>query len=103
MSASTSLIQNGTNGFVGFGAGSLAETRTGWTAGAGLEWMFGPKWSAKIEYLHYDLGTATFAWQANSAFFLGAPFFGATSVYQSNVSSARFEGNLVRAGLNLHF
>src|SRR5207302_5015181 len=33
-----------------------SQTRAGWTAGAGLEWMFMPRWSAKIEYLHVDLG-----------------------------------------------
>ncbi len=40
-----------------FGAASFSDTRVGWTAGAGLEWMFWPNWSAKIEYLYYDLGT----------------------------------------------
>jgi outer membrane immunogenic protein len=40
--------------------GSFTDTRTGWTAGGGLEWMFSPNWSAKLEYLYYDLGRATF-------------------------------------------
>ena len=35
------------------------DMRTGWTGGGGVEWMFLPKWSAKVEYLYYDLGTAT--------------------------------------------
>lgn len=39
--------------------GSTSETRTGWTAGAGLEWAFAPRWSAKIEWLYYDLGDQT--------------------------------------------
>ena len=34
----------------------IESTRTGWTAGAGLEWAFTSNWSAKIEYLHVDLG-----------------------------------------------
>ena len=29
---------------------SASATRTGWTAGAGLEYAFAPNWSAKIEY-----------------------------------------------------
>ena len=31
------------------------NTRIGWTVGGGLEWMFTPNWSAKIEYLYTDL------------------------------------------------
>src|SRR5262249_50501059 len=40
-------------------SGSLSGTRFGWTVGGGLEWMFAPHWSAKAEYLYYDLGSAT--------------------------------------------
>jgi outer membrane immunogenic protein len=36
---------------------SATTTRTGWTAGAGAEWAFSPNWSAKVEYLHVDLGS----------------------------------------------
>lgn len=31
--------------------------RDGWTVGAGVEWAFADKWSAKIEYDHYDFGS----------------------------------------------
>jgi outer membrane immunogenic protein len=31
-------------------------TRTGWTAGAGVEWAFAPHWSASVEYNYYDFG-----------------------------------------------
>jgi outer membrane immunogenic protein len=40
--------------------GSYSSTRVGWTAGAGIEWMFLPNWSAKFEYLRYDLGSSTY-------------------------------------------
>jgi outer membrane immunogenic protein len=40
------------NGAVGSGS----TTAVGWTAGAGVEWMFSPNWSTKVEYLHVDLG-----------------------------------------------
>jgi outer membrane immunogenic protein len=40
------------------------DTRTGWTAGAGLEYGFTPNWSARIEYDYFDLGTS----RAQSAF-----------------------------------
>lgn len=50
-----------TNAFPGIGvnfAGSTSETRVGWAAGLGLEWMLAPNWSFKAEYLHVDLGSA---------------------------------------------
>lgn len=34
-------------------------TAVGWTAGGGAEWMFAPRWSAKVEYLFVDLGSQT--------------------------------------------
>lgn len=33
------------------------QDRTGWTVGAGWEWAFAPRWSAFLEYDHYDFGT----------------------------------------------
>ena len=38
----------------------LFQLRTGWVVGGGVEWMFLPNWSLKAEYLHYDLGRATY-------------------------------------------
>ena len=44
---------------------SLSNTKTGWTAGAGIETPFtllgllGPNWTTKTEYLYVDLGTTT--------------------------------------------
>jgi outer membrane immunogenic protein len=93
--------QGGANGFfIGSGAASFSDTRVGWTAGVGAEWMFAPNWSLKGEYLHYDLGTANLGWQA-SATAASAEFSG--MVYQTNTSSFRFQGDFVRAGLNYHF
>lgn len=37
---------------------SGSETRTGWVAGAGIEWAFAGNWIARTEYLHADLGKA---------------------------------------------
>ncbi|MGY3449502.1 outer membrane protein [Bradyrhizobium sp. USDA 4353] len=36
---------------------SATTTRTGWTAGGGIEWAFAAHWSANIEYNYYDFGT----------------------------------------------
>jgi outer membrane immunogenic protein len=32
-------------------------TRTGWTAGTGVEWAFAPHWSTALEYNYYDFGS----------------------------------------------
>jgi len=67
---STSITQSNTD-CANFGAGSCvasnaatsgeSQTRAGWTAGGGFEWLFAPQWSAKAEYLFYDLGSVTFS------------------------------------------
>jgi outer membrane immunogenic protein len=85
--------------------GSLSETRVGWTAGGGAEWMFLPNWSAKVEYLYYDLGRVIYSAgfptataRAPGAVPAGTPIFTLASQ-----ASARFNGNIVRAGINYHF
>ena len=71
------------------------DMRTGWTGGGGVEWMFLPKWSAKVEYLYYDLGTATTTpLQA---------VYGAKGQFSNASYQARFNGDVVRAGVNYHF
>jgi outer membrane immunogenic protein len=82
-------------------AGAYSSTRAGWTAGAGFEWMFLPKWSAKVEYLHYDLGSVNFA---NGALVTGhgtSKPDGPAIVTSS--SSTNFTGEIVRAGVNYHW
>jgi outer membrane immunogenic protein len=34
--------------------------RDGYTVGAGLEYMFAPNWSAKVEYQYYNFGSSSF-------------------------------------------
>jgi len=74
---------------------SFSDTRVGWTAGGGLEWMFWPNWSAKVEYLYYDLGTVA----SNAVAVEPTTVDWAYSL----TSRQRFNGNMVRAGLNYHF
>jgi outer membrane immunogenic protein len=50
----TLLIGGVPGAFTGGGSNS-----TGWTLGAGLEYMFAPSWSAKFEYQYYDFGNTT--------------------------------------------
>jgi outer membrane immunogenic protein len=60
--------------------------------------MFLPNWTAKAEYLYYYLDTVRYQTSPLASFVTGSPFF--TNVSQL---SARFSGNIVRAGLNYHF
>lgn len=70
---------------LGTGSVSNSSTAVGWTAGAGLEYMFLPRWSFKAEYLYTDLGTETFT----------LPFTVSQHI--------RFEDNIARVGVNYHF
>jgi outer membrane immunogenic protein len=60
--------------------------RTGYAAGAGVEWAFSGPWSAKVEYLHYDLGNAT-----------------TTVDPGAGPVSSREKGDMVRFGVNWKF
>jgi outer membrane immunogenic protein len=40
----------------GFGTAFASATADGWVFGGGVEAMFSPSWSAKLEYLYVDLG-----------------------------------------------
>ena len=71
-----SAIQNTTTWRTG-------NTNVGWTAGGGIEYAFAPNWSAKVEYLHVDLG-----WSDRTP-------------AQNFKSDAEFD--IVRAGLNYQF
>ncbi|MGH6857537.1 MAG: outer membrane protein [Methylocella sp.] len=82
------------------GVGTISTSRVGWTAGGGLEWLFAPNWSVKAEYLYYDLGTVTYGTGPMTTFLTGTPTV--TFVNQSRTTT-RFNGNIVRAGLNYHF
>jgi outer membrane immunogenic protein len=80
--------------------GSYSETRVGWALGGGMEWMFAPHWSLKGEYLHYDLGKASWTSPnlvANTVF--GSPTFSAIGIQ----STTRFSGDIARAGINYIF
>jgi len=64
--------------------GSQRDTKAGWTAGGGLEVGLTKSWTAKAEYLHLDLGTATFMGAASGTNTLNVPI----------------TDNILRAGLN---
>jgi outer membrane immunogenic protein len=68
--------------------GSADSTKAGWTAGVGLEYAFLGNWTAKLEYLYVDLGSAS----------CGT----AVCALPANMT-ADFTSNIVRAGLNYKF
>jgi len=43
-------------GGIAYGSTDANSGHIGWAGGAGLEWAFAPRWSAKIEYLYVYLG-----------------------------------------------
>ena len=79
-----------TTGVVTATSAGVNNTRTGWTVGAGSEWMFAKQWSAKLEYLYMDYGHITDG-------FIGTGGFAALGI-NSHVTD-----NVVRAGVNYHF
>ena len=88
-----------------FSSGAFSDTRVGWTAGAGLEWMFMPNWSAKVEYLYYDLGNVSYSGGPLDDLQQHAHGFSGGKLIAGVVSQSqtRFNGNIVRAGVNYHF
>jgi outer membrane immunogenic protein len=65
---------------------SESHLHSGWTIGGGLEYMFVPNWSAKVEYMFADYSNATYL----AAFAPGGIGLGLTV-------------NTVKAGVNYHF
>jgi len=64
--------------------------------------MFLPRWSVKVEYLYYDLGRVTYDGLLAAGFETPVP--PNPAFFTNNVqTSTRFNGNIVRAGLNWHF
>jgi len=74
--------------------GSTNENHIGWTAGAGVEWMYSRNWSFKVEYLYVDLGSADYR-------FIGTTFVGTPHTTDSFPADLAF--NIVPAGVNYRF
>ena len=106
VSESATIGQNLRPSFLGTGEakGSAFENRTGWTIGAGAEYALTPALSAKIEYLYYDLGSKTLT-NAEISPLAAQGFFGVLPTFVANATnvSTRYNGQVVRAGLNYRF
>jgi outer membrane immunogenic protein len=106
--SSLAISQN----LIGSGLGALeasfgtalntSKLEGGWALGGGFEWMVASNWTAKAEYLYYDLGTVTSNGQIADRIVSPSP---PTTYYFVNdvQSTTRFNGNIVRVGLNYHF
>ncbi|KAB2940283.1 MAG: outer membrane beta-barrel protein [Hyphomicrobium sp.] len=69
---------------------SSSSFRNGWTIGGGFEAAIEQGWTAKVEYLYYDLGSISVTTPAST---LGGP----------NTWTVDTDGQLVRAGMNYRF
>jgi outer membrane immunogenic protein len=95
-----------TDTFCSFGCivappGTLASvsgttTRTGWTAGGGLEYGITNNWSLRAEYLYVDLGS----FNTNIP---PCPFCAANAVTNNVVVTHKFTDNIGRLGINYRF
>ena len=68
---------------------SASLTRTGWTAGAGLEYASAPNWTAKVEYDYLGFGSET----------LNLP----TAAFSPYSTNASLNVQEVKAGINFKF
>lgn len=68
---------------------SDSQVHSGYAVGAGLEYMFAPKWSFKAEYLFKSFGSENYTFNT--------PFGSATA------ASGSFDIHSVQAGINYHF
>jgi outer membrane immunogenic protein len=69
-----------------------SETRSGWVAGAGVEYAFWDNLSLKLEYLHADFGTKNYI---DPSVTIGTATFDARGI--------RLTDDIVRVGLNYRF
>ena len=86
---STVLLNEGLAGVAA--AGSFNNQRSGWTLGAGYEWMIAPNWIGRAEYLYYSFSDNTHSFN----FPLG---FGADAITINKLNV-----NVIRVGLNYKF
>lgn len=77
-----------------------SKVLAGWSAGAGMEWIFRPCWSVKLEYLYYDLGPLRNIIRLNQDLATTPPLSYSGAIIES---TARFTDNTLRLGVNYHF
>lgn len=80
---------------------NTSQTRVGWTAGGGVEWKFYSHWSARAEYIYYNLSSMNknLILSQTAGFAIPPVLYAAANV----TSSALFSVGTARVGLNYHF
>jgi len=75
---------------------NFASVKTGWVAGAGVEWMLDPKWIVRAEYLHAGFGHMSDT--------LNIPLAACFSIGPCGLSWSRdLHYDIVRAGISYKF
>ena len=72
-------------------AGSSSDVLTGWVLGAGIERAFTDRITAKLEFLHFDLGNLNYSVTGSN---------GGGNLPTTWYANANVSGNLIRVGLN---
>jgi outer membrane immunogenic protein len=77
-------------------ATNFTGTQSGWTVGAGAEWMLSPNWFARVEYLYTGLNGRTNA----GAITTPGAFLAGSSL---NITTSQMTINVIRLGLEYKF
>jgi outer membrane immunogenic protein len=76
---------NKASGSIGGISSSDSHVHSGYTVGAGLEYMFAPNWSAKAEYMYTSLSSETY------------------TLFGTSFASGTLDFSTIKAGINYHF
>src|SRR6478609_2977936 len=80
-----------------FASSGQSRTRSGWTAGGGVEWMFAPHWSAFLEGNYMDLGHKNVSVFDGTVLGVCGTFVGGCNF------SPKFTASTVLVGVNYRF
>lgn len=94
-----SSIYAGSPQAVASGYGTQGPSFAGWHAKGGVEWMFIPGWSAKLEYDHADWGSHTVA---GAGLLYGATPAAISAQQSQFIGTKRFTEESARVGLAYH-
>jgi outer membrane immunogenic protein len=84
-------------GFAACSANNFTGTQSGWTLGAGFEWMLAPNWFARAEYLYTSLNGRSNAGAFTVPAIVG---IGGSGV---NITTNQMTMNVIRLGLDYKF